>query len=93
LDGNIGVLVEVNCETDFVSKNEVFRDFVKNIAMQIAATSPVCISKMSYHRDIGAGLPLEQVFIKDSSLTIKVYLDSIIAKTGENIVIRRFFQI
>jgi elongation factor Ts len=38
--GRIGVLVEVNCETDFVAKNENFRQFVKDIAMQIAAASP-----------------------------------------------------
>ena len=39
----LGVLVEVNCETDFVAKNEDFQDFSKNIAMQIAATNPVAI--------------------------------------------------
>ncbi|MEW5901266.1 MAG: translation elongation factor Ts [Acidobacteriota bacterium] len=40
LDGKIGVLVEVNCESDFVARNEEFRELVKNIAMQIAASSP-----------------------------------------------------
>lgn len=39
-DGRIGVLVEVNCETDFVARNELFTDFVKDIAMHIAATGP-----------------------------------------------------
>jgi len=43
--GRIGVLVEVNCETDFVAQNEKFREFVKNIAMQIAASSPLYVSK------------------------------------------------
>ena len=43
--GRIGVLVEVNCETDFVAKNEKFRAFVKDIAMQIAASSPLYVSK------------------------------------------------
>jgi elongation factor Ts len=38
--GRIGVLVEVNCETDFVAKNEQFKEFVKDIAMQIAAANP-----------------------------------------------------
>jgi elongation factor Ts len=42
--GKIGVLVEVNCETDFVARNEDFLEFVKNIAMHIAATNPVSIS-------------------------------------------------
>ena len=41
--GKLGVLVEVNCETDFVAKNENFVEFVKDIAMQIAATNPICI--------------------------------------------------
>jgi len=40
LDGKLGVLVEVNCESDFVARNEEFRDLAKNIAMQIAAASP-----------------------------------------------------
>jgi elongation factor Ts len=43
MDGKLGVLVEVNCETDFVAKNEDFREFAKNIAMHIAATNPVAI--------------------------------------------------
>jgi elongation factor Ts len=40
MGGKIGVLVEVNCETDFVAKNDDFKHFVKEVAMQIAATSP-----------------------------------------------------
>jgi elongation factor Ts len=44
LNGNIGVLVEVNCESDFVARNEEFKDLVKNIAMHIAAASPKYIS-------------------------------------------------
>ena len=43
--GRIGVLVEVNCETDFVAQNEKFRAFVKDIAMQIAASSPLYVNK------------------------------------------------
>jgi len=39
-DGRIGVLVEVNCETDFVARNEIFTDFVKDIAMHVAAANP-----------------------------------------------------
>lgn len=45
LGGKIGVLVEVNCETDFVARNEEFQELVKNIAMQIAASKPEFISK------------------------------------------------
>lgn len=43
--GRIGVLVEVNCETDFVAKNEEFKAFVKDIAMQIAASSPLYVRR------------------------------------------------
>jgi len=43
-DNRIGVVVEVNCETDFVARNEIFTDFVKDIAMHIAATNPQYVS-------------------------------------------------
>ena len=43
--GRVGVLIEVNCETDFVAKNENFRDFVKDLTLHIAAASPVCVSR------------------------------------------------
>jgi len=43
--GKIGVLVEVDCETDFVAKNQDFKDFVRNLAMHIAATNPLCIRR------------------------------------------------
>ncbi len=43
-DGRIGVLVEINCETDFVARNEIFTDFVKDVAMHIAASNPEYVS-------------------------------------------------
>ena len=45
LQGKVGVLVEVNCETDFVAKNEIFREFVKDITLHIAASHPICVSR------------------------------------------------
>jgi elongation factor Ts len=51
-DNRIGVLVEVNCETDFVARNEVFTDFVKDIAMHIAATNPEFVSAADIPEDI-----------------------------------------
>src|SRR3954464_12260631 len=45
LQGKVGVLVEVNCETDFVAKNEGFRDFVKDITLHIAAAHPQFVSR------------------------------------------------
>lgn len=44
MNGKIGVLVEINCETDFVAKSDKFQEFAKNISMQIAAASPVCVA-------------------------------------------------
>ncbi len=44
-DGNLGVLIEVNCETDFVAKNEKFIEFVHDLAMQVAASNPHYISR------------------------------------------------
>lgn len=45
LQGKVGVLVEINCETDFVAKNEVFREFVKDITLHIAAAHPIYVSR------------------------------------------------
>lgn len=45
LGGKVGVLVEVNCETDFVARNEEFRTFVRDICLQVAATNPAYLSK------------------------------------------------
>ncbi len=45
LQGKVGVLVEVNCETDFVAKNEGFREFVKDITLHIAAAHPTCVNR------------------------------------------------
>ena len=55
MQGRVGVLVEVNCETDFVAKNEAFRDFVKDITLHIAASSPQYVS-----RDEVVGAQLEK---------------------------------
>lgn len=99
----IGVLVEVDCESDFVARNEDFMKFTKDLAMQIAATSPEYIktedvpedalkhekNKEEYYK---RACLLEQAFVKDPGLTIKDYLGSIVAKLGENIVIRRFIR-
>lgn len=99
----MGVLVEVNCESDFVARNDEFMKFVKDLAMHIAASNPTYIkkedvpaevlehekSKEDYYKN---NCLLEQVFVKDPSLLIKDYLGSIVAKIGENIVIRRFIR-
>ncbi len=124
--GKIGVLVEVNCETDFTGKTEDFTSFVKNIAIQVAATNPVAIDRERVPEDVlekekeiyasqakASGKPekiiekivegklkkffseeclLEQPFVKNSDITIQNLLNELIAKTGENIVVRRFVR-
>lgn len=122
--GKLGVLVEINCETDFVARNEDFQQFSRDIAMQIAAAHPFYVSseaispeelereKANYREEV-KGKPqqiqdkiiegkmakrfeeiclLNQRFIKDDSKTVQDYLNEIIAKIGENIVIRRFVR-
>jgi elongation factor Ts len=99
----IGVLLETDCESDFVARNADFAQFTKDLAMQIAATSPSYIKKEEVPEEVlkheknkedyyKANCLLEQVFVKDPSITIKDYLGSIVAKIGENIVIRRFIR-
>lgn len=102
----IGVLVEVNCESDFVAKNEDFTRFTKDVSMQVAAANPKYLKREDIpaavlektekkEEFIKANCLLEQPFIKDLNITIKDLLTSLVAKIGENIVIRRFtrFQI
>lgn len=50
--GRIGVMVEVNCETDFAAKSEAFLEFAKNIAMQIAAANPIAVQKEDVPEDV-----------------------------------------
>jgi elongation factor Ts len=45
MQGRVGVLIEVNCETDFVAKNDIFREFVKDITLQIAAAHPLIVTR------------------------------------------------
>jgi elongation factor Ts len=123
-NNKIGVLVEVNCETDFVARNSEFQDMVKNIAMHIAAARPKYIA--------ADGIPaavleeekavireqikdqkkppeimekivqgklgkfyeevclLDQPFIKDDKITVRQFIQSFVAKMGENIRVSRF---
>lgn len=50
-NGKIGVMVELKCETDFVAKNEQFQELAKNLAMQVAAASPLCVSPEELPQD------------------------------------------
>jgi len=53
-DNRIGVIVEVNCETDFVARNEIFTDLVKDLAMHVAATNPEYLDETSIPEDVRA---------------------------------------
>jgi elongation factor Ts len=122
--GKIGVLVEVNSETDFSAKTEDFSEFVKNVAMHIAASNPLAIDREGLPPDVverekdiystqakESGKPekviekmvegkmkkfyseaclLEQPYVRNPDMTVQDLLNELIAKTGENIVIRRF---
>ena len=95
--GRVGVLLELNCETDFVANTEDFRTLARNIAMQIAAMNPLVVSvedregKELEGKDEEVVL-LSQPYIRDSSRTIKDLLIDTIATTGENIRITRFVR-
>lgn len=93
-DGRIGALVELNCETDFVARTDTFQTLLHDLALQVAATSPLYLSREELPAD-SDGDPkelclLEQPFIKDPSRTIQDIIVEAIAKTGENIRVRRF---
>jgi len=122
----LGVLVEINCETDFVARTDDFLNFCKDVAMHIAAAKPLVVEREQVAQDvvdkeleiyraqareqgkpenviermIGGKLDkfyqesclLEQAFVKNPDITIKDLLHQLIAKLGENIVIKRFVR-
>jgi elongation factor Ts len=120
----MGVLVEVNCETDFVARNDQFVQFVQDVAMHIAAMKPLYLQPedvdpkfLEHEKNIvreqlaSSGKPekiieqivegkvnklyqdvclMKQTFVKNDQFTIEQLQADLIAKTGENIKIRRF---
>jgi elongation factor Ts len=93
--GRIGVLVEVNCETDFVARTDAFKQLVHDVAMQIAGIpTTLAITEEELPQDAEGSLEetvlLKQPFIRNSSQTIEQLVQEAIAQTGENIRIRRF---
>ncbi len=96
-DSRIGVLVEVNCETDFVARTEDFQKLVKDLALQVASASPKYLKKEDAPKDLPEEevkqlCLFEQPFVKDPSLSMKDYVTQVIAKTGENIIVKRFIR-
>lgn len=76
--GRIGALVELSSETDFVARNDDFRDLARNIAMQVAAMEPTDVDEL-----------LKQPYIKDAGKTIGDLVTALAASTGENVQVRR----
>ncbi len=101
--GKIGVLMELNCETDFVANTDEFKQLAKDISMHIAWNNPRFLSRDEVPEEMVEGEKeqnkyfsqvclLEQPFLKDNGITVNNYLSSLIAKIGENIRIRRFVR-
>lgn len=124
--GRIGVLIEVNSETDFVSRNEDFQKFVSDVAMHIAALAPKYVrveeiseAEVAREKEVLRAKAIEegkkpeflekildgqikkwaaemclldQPFVKDSEKTVGEVLTQLVAKIGENLVIRRFVR-
>jgi elongation factor Ts len=94
--GRIGVLVEVNCETDFVARTDEFKELAHNLALQIAAMCPQFISPEEIEQeteteiDAKTACLLLQPYIKDPEKTVQDLVTEAIAKVGENIKVRRF---
>jgi elongation factor Ts len=90
----VGVLVEVNCESDFVARTEDFQNLVSAVALQIAGAAPAYVAKEDIpdgsEDDPKQAALLEQPYLKDESMTIGELVTQTIAKTGENIRIKRF---
>jgi len=124
--GRIGVLVEINCETDFVARNEDFQAFTRDVSLQIAAMGPQFVHSDEVGEDVIAKeravllakalesgktetvvqkmvdgqilkwkkeiCLLDQPFVKNPDKTINDLQQTLIAKIGENIKIRRFVR-
>ncbi len=81
-DNSVAVVVEVNSETDFVAKNELFQNFVKSIAMQVAQSDVKSVEEL-----------FEEKYIENPTQTVKEALTEKISVIGENLNIRRFEKI
>jgi len=124
MGGKIGVMIEVNCETDFVAKTDEFQTMAKDLAMHVAASNPCYVrpeeiseADLEREKEIYRSQLLEekkpekiwdkiiegklnkyfeevcllnQKFIKNTDITVGALVTNMMAKTGENIIVRRF---
>lgn len=92
--GRVGAIVELNCETDFVARTPEFKELVHNIAMQVAAMSPLYVDNKAVPEGDSVNPEeaclMEQPFIKDPTRTINELINETMARVGENIRVRRF---
>ncbi len=92
--GRIGAIVEVNCETDFVARTPDFKELAHDLAMQVAAMSPLYVDDSEIpdgdEVDPQQACILQQPFIKDPSRTVQDLVNEAISKLGENVRVRRF---
>lgn len=86
----VGALVELSSETDFVSKNAEFGALAYEIALQVAATDPLYLKREAAPQGVDASsVLLEQEYIKDPSRTVKDLIDEAVQKFGERIEVTR----
>ena len=76
--GKIGVLVELNCETDFVAKTDAFVNLGKELAMQVSSMNPESVDEL-----------MAQVYIRDGAKTIAELVKETAGKVGENVTVKR----
>jgi len=81
-DGDVGVLVEVNCETDFVARNADFKSFVGEVARQVAEQAPTDVATL-----------LAQPYTRRPDITVEQLLGETVTKLGENMGIARFVRL
>ncbi len=79
--GQVGAMVELFCETDFVARTEDFKKLAHEICMQVASMDPKNVSELE-----------KQVYIRDNKITIKDLVKQAISKLGENIKIGRIIR-
>ncbi|MBI4311995.1 MAG: translation elongation factor Ts [Chloroflexi bacterium] len=92
--GRIGAMVELNCETDFVSRTPDFKALAHNLAMQVAAMKPKYLDRSEMPAESAENPEevclLQQPFIRDAGRSIQDLVTELTAKIGENIRVKRF---
>ena len=91
----VGALVELNCETDFVARTDDFKALAHELAMQVAAMSPVYIDAADIPEgedgvDPEQSCLMQQPYIRDNSLTVRDLVSETVGRLGENLRVRRF---